>query len=296
MQAQASHKRTTATFIGLIAPLLWSTYPALTLMIGKMPAFQLLTIGFGVSFFMSLIIWKIRKQSVLSILKQPLKYWAIGIFGILGFNSFYITALYHAPAAEAFLLTSIWPLLALILDAILLKERLRTNHIIGCLLGFSGIFCIAINKGMSVPDSDHIIGYAAAFTAACIWASYSLLLKRNPFPKPEFIGGICGASAIGTAILHFLLESNVPVVSEQILPLILMGAGSLGISYYCWNYGTQYGDLRALSSLVFLGHFSTIGLLMLSGHATLTSMLVIAFTLIISGAFVGSMGLFAKPK
>lgn len=287
---------TKATFIGLIAPLLWSTYPTLTYIIGEMPPFQLLTIGFTVSFITSLFIWKFRKTPLKKMFNQPLKYWFIGILGILGFNSFYILSLYFAPRAEAFLLTSIWPFLALIMSAIFLKEKLHKHHIIGCVMGVIGIYFIAVNKGVELEGGTHIYGYIAAIIAAFIWAIYSLVLRANPFPQAEFIGSICGATAIGALILHTSLESWVPVTTDQYLPLILIGVGSMGLSYYCWNYGVQHGDLRSLNNLVYLGHFSTISLLMLVGQAKLTFTLVSAFVFIIGGALIGSSSLFAKHK
>lgn len=296
MQTQARPQRIQATFIGLIAPLLWSSYPTLTFLAGDIPPFQMLTMGFSVAFFMSLCIWIKRKKSILSIIKQPAKYWVIGLFGILGFNSFYTLALTHAPRAESFLITSIWPLLALLLGAVTLKEKLHANHIFGCLLGFAGIYLIAMNKGASLDDGVHLFGFIAACTAACIWAGYSILCRLNPFPAAEFMGAISAGCAIGCLILHLALETTVFPNVSQFTPIFLAGVGSMGISYYCWNYGVQYGDLRALSSLSYLGHFTTIGFLMMVDQATLTFILVGAFTLIIGGAMVGSAGLFIKRK
>lgn len=286
-----------ATFIGTIAPLLWSTYPTLTYLIGEaMPPFQLLTLGFSISFALSLVIWKAKRIAIKEMFVQPLKYWVVGIFGILGFNCFYILALYLMPKAEAFLITSIWPMMALIMGAIFLKEPLRRHHIIGCIMGFGGIYLIAKNRGLDFDAGDHLLGYAAALTAALIWSVYSLILRVNPLPKPEFIGTICGATAVGSAILHMMFEPSVPVSSSQLLPLILIGIGSMGLSYYCWNHGVQYGDLRSLNTMVYLGHFTTVGLLMLVGQAHLTPTLMGAFILIIGGAFIGSSGLFKRKK
>jgi drug/metabolite transporter (DMT)-like permease len=263
---------------------------------GPIPPFQLLSIGFTIATLLSLCIWKITNVSIISLLKTPAKYWAIGIFGIFFFNSFYISAMQYAPPAEVFLLTAVWPLIAIILDAVVLKERLRISHIVGCLLGLCGIVLIALSKGASNPDSAYIIGYIFSFLAAVVWASYSILLKRTPYPTGAFTGCISGACMVGMTLLHLLLETSIMITQEQWLPILLIGLGSLGVSYYCWNYGTQYGDLRTLSSLVFVGHFSAIGLLIAFGYTTLTLTLVIAFLCIIGGAFIGSIGLFLSPK
>ncbi len=297
MQDKAPYTQKTATFIGLLAPVFfWPIYPSLTAFIDNLPAFQLLTIGFFFSFGLSLIIWKIKKLSFLAVLKQPLHYWVIGIFGIFGFNSCYLLSLQHAPPANAFLITATWPLLAILLNTIVFKERLHLHHIIACILSLIGILCIALNDGIERASSNHTFGYVLALSAAFIWATYSLLIKRHPFPKAEFIGGICGACAVSSLLFHYLLENTVSVIPTQLFPIALIGIGPLGLAYYCWNYGAQYGDIRTLSILSFLGHFLTISLLVLVGKAHFTPMLITACSLIISSALIGSSGLLKKLK
>lgn len=294
--SQSTPNRMVSTFIGLCAPLLWSIYPVLLLSMGGVPPFEVLAMGFSISFVMSLVLWQLRGKSIRRIICQPMRYWFVGIGGILGFNSLYTMALMSAPPAEAFLVAATWPLISLLLDAWMLKERLRNNHIIGCLLGFSGLTVIAVARGADAPDIHHLLGYLAALIAAVIWAAYSVTIKRKPFPEPEFIGAICGGVAVGAGILHLLLEPSVVLHFQQWWRLLLIGIGPVGVAYYCWNHGVAKGDLRALSSLAFLGHFSTTGLLIFFGYAQFSWQIAVAFSLIIGGAFVGSLGLFLKKN
>src|SRR4051795_1648214 len=120
----------TATLIGLTAVLMWSLLAVLTVATGKIPAFQLAAMTFGIGALVGSLTWIGRSKAIGS-LRQPALAWAVGIGGLFGYHALYFLALRLAPAAEAGLLNYLWPLLIVVFSSLLPGERLLLHHVIG---------------------------------------------------------------------------------------------------------------------------------------------------------------------
>src|ERR1700759_569222 len=127
----------TATLIGLTAILMWSLLAVMTVAAGTIPAFQLAAMTFAIGAVTCARTW-IGRVGVVSALRQPLVAWAVGVGGLFGYHALYFLALRLAPPAEAGLLNYLWPLLIVVLSALLPGERLAIHHIVGALLGLVG--------------------------------------------------------------------------------------------------------------------------------------------------------------
>ena len=127
----------TATLIGLTAILMWSLLSVLTVATGKIPAFQLAAMTFGIGAAVAFASFLFR-PSAFGALKQPLVAWVVGVGGLFGYHALYFLALRFAPPAEAGLLNYLWPLLIVLFSSLLPGERLAPHHIIGALLGLAG--------------------------------------------------------------------------------------------------------------------------------------------------------------
>lgn len=291
------NQKNKATIIGFLAPVLWSLFALLAIKAGNIAPFQLITISFSCSFFMSLLIWKKQNIHIADFFKLPFKYWAIGIFGIFGFNILYTIALKSgAGAAEIFLLASTWPVFLIIFDRIFLKEHLKSWHIAGVVLGFCGIIFIAIQDGFSGFHNEFLIPYITALAAAIIWASYSILCKKNPAIPNNMVGCYTGVGAVLAFFCHLFFEKTSDLSISQIIPVVLIGIGPSGLAYYAWNYGMRSGDIRAISSFSFISALGAVILLILFGYAEFSWQIAFASILIIGGAFCGNLGVFIKNK
>src|SRR6202011_1477759 len=110
-------------------------------------------------------------------LRQEPRAWIVGGGGLFGYHALYFLALRFAPPAEAGLVNYLWPLLIVLFSSLLPGERLAAHHIIGALLGLVGtVLLFAGNR--SGFAAGQIPGLAAAFVAAFVWASYSVMSRR----------------------------------------------------------------------------------------------------------------------
>ena len=142
----------TATLIGLTAILMWSLLAVLTVVTGKIPAFQLAAMTFAIGALAGFLSW-IGRPNAFRALRQPPLAWIVGVGGLFGYHALYFLALRFAPPAEAGLLNYLWPLLIVLFSAALPGERLAPHHIIGALLDSPARCCcwLAVAAAVSRP-------------------------------------------------------------------------------------------------------------------------------------------------
>src|SRR5690242_3817603 len=121
-----SISRSAATLIGFTAILMWSLLSLLTVSSGTVPPFQLAAMTFAVGGALGAASWAFRPGAA-GALRQAAPVWALGVGGLFGYHALYFMALRLAPAAEAQLVSYLWPLLIVLGSALLPGERLRLH-------------------------------------------------------------------------------------------------------------------------------------------------------------------------
>src|SRR5436853_7120593 len=119
-----------ATLIGFSAILMWSLLSRLTVASGTVPPFQLAAMTFAISGAMGAATWLFRPGAAAA-LQQPPKVWALGVGGLFGYHALFFLALRLAPPAEAQLVNYLWPILIVLLLALLPAQQLRLHQIGG---------------------------------------------------------------------------------------------------------------------------------------------------------------------
>src|ERR1700754_3210857 len=213
----------TATLIGLTAILMWSLLAAMTVATGTIPAFQLAAMTFAIGALVGSFAWISRPDAIKS-LRQPPVVWLVGVGGLFGYHALYFLALRFAPPAEAGLLNYLWPLLIVLFSSLLPGERLGPHPIIGAPLGPAGtVVLFAVNRGDGFAP-DQIPGLVAAFVAAFVWATYSVLSRRLKAVPTDAVAGFCLATAALAALMHGVLETTVwPETTLQWLSVLALG-------------------------------------------------------------------------
>jgi drug/metabolite transporter (DMT)-like permease len=283
----------TATLIGLTAILMWSLLAVLTVASGRIPAFQLAAITFAIGGLVGLLTFIGRPQA-LSALRQPPLVWAAGVGGLFGYHALYFLALRFAPPAEAGLLNYLWPLLIVVFSSFLPGERLAAHHVIGALAGLAGTVLL-IGGGLSGFAPGQLPGLFAAFVAAFVWATYSVMSRRLKAVPTDAVAGFCLATAVLAALMHGLLEQTVwPETVMQWLAVIALGIGPVGAAFYTWDVGMKRGDIRVLGAASYATPLLSTAFLILAGYAKASANVAVAAVLIAGGGLIAAKDLFRK--
>ena len=278
----------TATLIGLTAILMWSLLAVLTVATGRIPAFQLAAMTFAIGALVGSLTWIGRKGAIGALRQAPLT-WIVGVGGLFGYHALYFLALRLAPPAEAGLLNYLWPLLIVLFSSLLPGERLAPHHVIGAMLGLAGTALLfAGNRGEGFMPTQ-VPGLIAAFVAAFIWATYSVLSRRLKSVPTDAVAGFCAATALLAAFVHALAETTVwPDTALQWLAIVGLGVGPVGAAFYTWDIGMKHGDIRVLGAASYATPLLSTAFLILAGFAKASANIVIAAILIAGGGLIAA--------
>lgn len=276
-----------ATAIGFISIVLWGLLALLTsLTNGKIPPFQMLAMTFALAFLLMLGSWWRQGKLGLEYARQPLLAWLLGVGGLFGYHFFYFLAMSHAPVIEVSLIAYLWPLLIVLLSALLPGEHLSKFHLMGGVLALSGCW-VLIGGSHSGFSAQYLTGYLAALACAILWAVYSVanrLVKQVP---TDAVGWFCGVTALLGLICHLWLETTVwPANWMEWLGVIGLGLGPVGIAFFTWDYGVKHGNLQLLGVLSYAAPLISVVVLILAGKAEPSLTILFACLAIVGGAFI----------
>jgi drug/metabolite transporter (DMT)-like permease len=288
MTVIATKNSARATAIGLGAIALWSTLALMTAASGRIPPFELAALTFAIGGALGLGYAAIRGR--LAALRQPWPVWAVGVGGLFGYHALYFAALRLAPPAEASLVAYLWPLLIVLMSALLPGERLSSRHVIGAGLGFAGA-AVLFGGRISAPAGGAALGYALALGCAFVWSSYSVLSRFLKAAPTEAVAGFCIVTAALAAACHAALETTVyPANATQAAAIAGLGLGPVGLAFYVWDYGVKNGDIRLLGVAAYAAPVLSTLILVAAGFASATPSLGFACAAIVGGAVVAARG------
>ncbi|NJL88149.1 MAG: EamA family transporter [Leptolyngbyaceae cyanobacterium SM1_1_3] len=291
-----SHSRFSATLIGFSAVLMWATLAVLTTLTDTIPPFQLTAMAFTIAFGIGLVLWLRDSGPILRHLKLPWPVWCLGITGLFGYHFLYFMALRQAPAIEASLIAYLWPLLIVLLSALLPGETLQRSHLLGAALGFVGAgLLVTGGKGFAL-QSQYSLGYLLALLCAFTWSGYSVLSRRFGAIPTSAVGGFCGVTALLAWLCHFLGEPTLWPTGQAWLAILGLGLGPVGLAFFTWDYGVKHGDIRLLGVLSYAAPLLSTLLLILCGLAEATWTVAIACLLIVLGAAIATLPPTQSPQ
>lgn len=288
--------RRVATAVGAIAVLLWSMLAWITTGARGIPPFELTALAFAVAAVLGLALVAARGRAGLAKLRQRPAAWLLGVGGFFGFHFFYFVALANAPVVEASLIVYLWPLLIVLLAALLPGERLRWFHVAGGLLGLAGAALLVTRGGSIGFEAEHTLGYLAAAGGALAWSGYSVLNRFFSDVPTEAVAGYCGVTAVLAGLCHWMLETWVAPNPGHWMAIAALGIGPLGAAFFVWDYGTKRGNLQALGGLAYAAPLLSTLLLIAAGEGEPTWTVAVGCLLIVGGAVLAAGGLVQRRK
>jgi drug/metabolite transporter (DMT)-like permease len=276
------------TASGLAAVGLWSVLALFTAGTGAIPPFQLAAVTFAIATLVGGAFILVSGRGM-GVLRQPARAWALGLYGLFGYHALYFAALKLAPPAEAGLLAYLWPLLIVLMTALLPGESLSRRHLLAAGLGLAGVVVLGLGKGGVGFDAAHWRGYAAALGCAVIWSSYSVLSRMQGEVPTEAVTGYCAATAVLSLACHLSFETPVWGQSlAQWLCIVGLGLGPVGAAFFLWDHGVKRGDIGLLGAASYAAPVISTALLVSAGFAPAHWTLGLACALIVGGAVIAA--------
>jgi drug/metabolite transporter (DMT)-like permease len=149
------------------------------------------------------------------------------------------------------------------------------------------------NTGHFAPGQ--VPGLIAAFVAAFVWASYSVMSRRLKAVPTDAVAGFCLATAVLAAFVHLTIETTVwPETALQWGAVIGLGVAPVGAAFYVWDIGMKRGDIRVLGAASYATPLLSTAFLILAGYAKASANIALAAVLIAGGGLIAAKDMFQK--
>lgn len=283
-----------ATLIGFSAVVLWALLALFTVASAPVPPFLLSALSFGIGGLVG-VVWLILSGEFGKLSRVPLSAYAFGTAGLFGYHFLYFTALRMAPAAEAGLISYLWPLFIVLFSGLMPGEFLRRGHVAGAVVAFLGAALIVASGVGAV--SGALAGYGVAFLAALTWAGYSLGSRWMKGVPTGAVAIFCLATALLSALAHLALETPAwPQGTMGWLAVLGLGLGPVGLAFYTWDIGVKRGDIQLLGTASYAAPLLSTLALVAAGLASANLTLALAALLITGGAALAARAGRAREK
>ncbi|MGK5671740.1 EamA family transporter [Micromonospora sp. URMC 106] len=146
----------------------------------------------------------------------------LGTLNIGAFNFLLFVAAYRLPGGVAAMIMAGQPMIVMILAALLLGDRIRTRHVVACLLGAGGV-AMLVFRGTAALNT---VGVVAALVAAACMAVGLTLTKR--WGRPEGVGLL---PFTGWQLVTGGLVSLPATLTLEGLPAVLTPSNIVGFAY-----------------------------------------------------------------
>lgn len=247
--------KTVGLSYALLCVILWSFIPIVS-RFGqlKLDNFQFLfwsnLLSFVVVAIPTLYLKKVSLIKTISTSKQ-IKLILLGTLGC----AFYYLCLYYGYAngegLEVLVVQYSWPVLIVILSAILLKERLTFISVFAASLGFLGIVNVLTKGDLNSLSFDNLFANFIVLIGAFSFALFSVLSKK--IQEEEYITTLLyflGGILLSTLAMLLLSQFSFPS-KQEIIPVVLNGAFINGISYIFWLKALHLIPASLAATLVF---------------------------------------------
>jgi S-adenosylmethionine uptake transporter len=195
--------------------------------------------------------------------------------------------LVRVPMAQAVALTFIAPLLALILSALLLKEKIGRNPKIGAACGIGGVVVILSGQVRAPPGPEAGIGAIAILLSACCYAYNIILMRRqaqvaDPF-EVAFFQNLTFAIFLALAAPWLAIWPD-----ARYAPMILFGSllASLSLLLLSWAYARAEANYLATVEYTAILWASLYGYWLFGEHLRWST--IIGATFIIGGCLAAA--------
>lgn len=271
------------TCVGGLAIPLWATWPALALQTQQIPAFECLMIDFLVGW----LALRRMERPVAKLDSEPSSWqsWIPAVafaLGLSGSSAFFILATHYIAAAEANLISYLWPGMIVGFGAVLRLFHLRLRHVVGIILGFAGA-AILIGGGTL---SMSYMGIGLALLSGVSWALYCLFrLTWNAAPAPLLARG-CAISALLCGVMHLLLEPSVLPSIGAVAAAAAVGIVPTALANFAWDEGFRKGDSQLLAVMAYATPLCSAILLIVLGLESFTWNLLLGAIVIVAAGIL----------
>lgn len=206
--------------------------------------------------------------------------------GLTTYSEKYITS------GLAALISTLSPFFVLVLNLTLGNEKLSIKTIAGILLGMFGIFIIYQNSLSDLLNPEYRQGVFAILIAVLMWSIGTIITKKGSVNSLTMLMSVSVQMIIAGIILTSIQFMMTPIISTEnwslrsVLAIIYLAIFGSVVGYVAYNYLISQMPSTKVSILSYVNVVVALFLGWLILDEAITSKIIIATALIISGVFI----------
>jgi S-adenosylmethionine uptake transporter len=194
------------------------------------------------------------------------------------------------PLAQAIALTFIAPLMAMILAAWLLKERIGRRSIAGAVAAFGGVLIIVFGQASARPGPEVLLGTLAILGSALTYAVNIVMMRQQALAAEPLEINFFGTATVMALWLLALPLAGIPAWPAQqwlwiLVAALLSTAGSL---LFAWGYARGPASYLAVTEYSGFLWASALGWLIF--HEKVSAYTLSGAVLIVGGCLIAAGG------
>ena len=265
------------------AVLFWATWPTLATLAGPVPPFLVFGLAAGVGFILSLLLAAARGQTRTFLATPPRTMLLVSV-GQLVTAALFLFAMPRIGAAEANVISYLWPVMLVLILARWRGERLGPLRLAGIGLGFIGaVFAIGPTFAMGFDP----VGVLFAFLGGLSFAIYAAIRSFAREPG-DVIGPSMGLMSLIAFSLHITFEPAADLSITQVLVIAAIGIAPLTISNALWDKASRTEHTSLISAIAYATPLASIVIMALVGVGMVSWSVLVGAVLVVAGALAAS--------
>lgn len=280
---------TKAVIYACVAVLSWSTVAtAFKTTLRYLSHFEMLVVASLTSLFIFSVLLTVQRKWLLvrCLDKRQWLYFAgLGLLNPVAYYLVLFKAYALLPAQVAQPINYAWPIVLLVLLAVVAGQPIPRRKYVGMAVSLAGVALISLGPGGSSGLSVSAEGILLAALSAVLWASYWMLNNRY---KEEFDSSLTCFMSFFFGTLYLLIGSCFVEVKIDTLPGLLsgmyVGGFEMGIPFICFGLAMRIGSNPALvNQLCYLSPFLSLFLIALVLGEQIATTTYVGLLLIVLG-------------
>jgi S-adenosylmethionine uptake transporter len=214
---------------------------------------------------------------------------------VTGMATLFFWGIGRVPLAQSIALTFIAPLIAMLLAAFFLGERIGRRSVFGSLLAFAGVIVIVAGQARSEVRPDVLLGIAAIIGSALCYAVNIVLMRRQALAaKPLEINFFQSATVMALWLLA------IPLVGVPALPTSQWGwialaslMSTCGTLLFAWAYARGEASYLAVTEYSAFLWAAALGWIVF--HERVSPYTLAGAVLIVGGCLIAARGKVREP-
>lgn len=201
----------------------------------------------------------------------------------------------RVPLAQAIALTFIAPLIAMLLAAVFLDERIGRSSVLGALGAFSGVIVIVVGQARAHLAGGVLLGVAAILGSAICYAVNIVLMRRQALAaRPLEINFFQSLTVMALWLLAIPLVGSPPwPAGEWAWILVACALSTSGTLLFAWGYARGPASYLAVTEYSGFLWASVMGWLVFGEHVS--SYTLVGAVLIVGGCLIASRFRVTEP-